>query len=333
VLSRVADSLYWMSRYLERAEHTTRLLDVNLNLMLDESQASAEHRWVRVLQCLNNPKDIKWKGDPYDLVRCLTFDTESRSSILSLLIAARENSRHVREQISTEQWHRLNSLYLQVTRPEQQSRREPGTMAMEPEVPTEFLQQVMEAVHQFQGVSDSTMSHGEGWQFIQVGRYIERASATASLLVAYHADLWGERLPDRQESNEYLDWMGLLRSATAFEAYCKVYTADLTPDRILEFLLLDEEFPHSLRFSVDSMQHALDAIERESGGVRTEPLQRLAGKVHASLAYNSVDEIFERGVVPYLQRLQVQLSEIHDTMYNLYIDFTIQSALTGAAAT
>ncbi len=331
MLSRVADSLYWMSRYLERAEHTTRLIEVNLNLMLDESAASAEHRWQRVLKALNKPKDIKWKGDPYELVRKLTFDTDSRSSILSLLISARENSRHVREQISTEQWHRLNSLYLQVTNPAIQHSREAGTMAMEPDVPTEFLQSVMEAVHQFQGVSDSTMSHGEGWQFIQVGRYIERASATASLLVAYHDDLWGEHPHEKLESNEYLDWMGLLRSATAFEAYCKVYTADLTPDRILEFLLLDEEFPHSLRFSIDSMQHALAAIDRASGGVRTEPLQRIAGKIHSSLAYNSVDEIFERGVVPYLQRIQVQCQEIHDIMYSLYIDFTIQSALTGAS--
>ena len=112
------------------------------------------------------------------------------------------------------------------------------------EQPTEFLQQVMEGVHQFQGVSDSTMSHGEGWQFIQVGRYIERASATALLLEAYHEDLWSQ-IDHIPEGNEYLEWMGLLRSATAFEAYCKVYTADLTPDRILEFLLLDEEFPHS----------------------------------------------------------------------------------------
>src|SRR5579871_6091441 len=118
MLSRVADSLYWMSRYLERAEHTTRLLDVNLTLMLDESASSSDHRWLRVLQALGNPKDVKWTGDPYALTRTLTFDTENKASIVSLIIAARENSRHVREQISTEQWHRLNSLYLEVTRPE-----------------------------------------------------------------------------------------------------------------------------------------------------------------------------------------------------------------------
>ena len=219
MLSRVADSLYWMSRYLERAEHTTRLLDVNLNLMLDESATSADRRWQRVLQALGNPKDVEWTGDPYALTQTLSFDTEIKGSILSCIIAARENSRHVREQISTEQWHRLNSLYLQVTRPEMQSDMHAEAIMASGEQPTEFLQKVMEAVHQFQGVSDSTMSHGEGWQFIQVGRYIERASATAMLLEAYHADLWSQ--PDRiPEGNEYLEWMGLLRSATAFEAYC-----------------------------------------------------------------------------------------------------------------
>src|SRR5579863_816336 len=175
-----------MSRYLERAEHTTRLLDVNLNLMLDESAVSAERRWHRVLQALGNPKDIVWKGDPYELTRTLCFDTEAKSSIISLLIMARENARHVREQISTEQWHRLNSLYLAVTLPGLYKTPEAGMTDMEQ--PTEFLQQVMDGVHQFQGVSDSTMSHGEGWQFIQVGRYIERASATALLLEAYHED-------------------------------------------------------------------------------------------------------------------------------------------------
>jgi uncharacterized alpha-E superfamily protein len=324
MLSRVADSLYWMSRYLERAEHATRLLDVNLNLMLDESATSADRRWLRVLQALGNPKDVVWEGDPYALTRALTFDTGNKASILSCIIAARENSRHVREQISTEQWHQLNSLYLHVTRPEMQAQ---GLVAGT-EQPTEFLQRVMEAVHQFQGVSDSTMRHGEGWQFIQVGRYIERAAATAMLLEAYHADLWGH--PERAlEGNEYLDWMGLLRSATAFEAYCKVYTADLTPDRILEFLLLDEEFPHSLRFSIDSLQGALEAIQGDSGRSRAEPLRRLAGRLQASLSYSSVDEVLNQDVVAYLREIQVQCGAIHETIYKLYVDYSIQAALAG----
>jgi uncharacterized alpha-E superfamily protein len=329
MLSRVADSLYWMSRYLERAEHTTRLLDVNLNLMLDESSHSSERRWQRVIQSLGKPRRVKWTGNPYELTRSLTFDTGVQASVLSCIISARENSRHVREQISTEQWHRLNSLYLEVTRPEMKSVMQNEALLESNETPAAFLQQVLEAVHQFQGVTDSTMSHGEGWQFIQVGRFLERAMATAMLLEAYHDDLWTEH-PPGSERNEYLEWMGLLRSATAFEAYCKVYTADLTPERILEFILLDPEFPHSLRFSIDAVHEALMNIDRASGGIRAESLTRLAGRVQATLAYSSVDEIFERGVIPSLERIKTQCTAVHNEIYSLYIDYTIQSALTGS---
>jgi uncharacterized alpha-E superfamily protein len=328
MLSRVADSLYWMSRYLERAEHTTRLLDVNLNLMLDESSTSSDHRWLRLAQALGKPKRLKWDGNPYELARTLTFDTTVKSSVVSCIIAARENARHVREQISTEQWHKLNSLYLEVTRPELKRAIQIEAAADSNEGPTAFLQEVMEAVHQFQGVTDSTMSHGEGWQFIQVGRFLERASATTLLLEAYHEDLWAQ--PDRAaEVNEYLEWMGLLRAATAFEAYCKVYTADLTPERILEFILLDAEFPHSLRFSIDSLQCALQAIQHQSGKSRAEELNRIAGRLSASLGFASVDEILLGDVVGYLRGIQQQCQAIHATIYHLYVDYSIQAALAG----
>jgi uncharacterized alpha-E superfamily protein len=328
MLSRVADSLYWMSRYLERAEHTTRLLDVNLNLMLDESPSSADRRWQRVLQALGAPKAVEWKGDPFALIHTLTFDPSSRTSVLACIVSARENARHVREQISTEMWQRLNSLYLQVTRPGMQSDMHAESLLQQNEGPTEFLGQVMEAVHQFQGVTDSTMSHGEGWQFIQVGRYMERASATALLLEAYQPELWTKHdaLPD---SNEYLEWMGLLRSATAFEAYCKVYTADLSPDWILEFLLLDADFPHSLRFSIDAMQHALETVQDLSGGTRGDKLTRISGRLRATLSYSSVEDIMSGGVVPFLREIQMQCREIHIAIYELYVDYSIQAALAG----
>ncbi|QMV18474.1 alpha-E domain-containing protein [Granulicella sp. 5B5] len=328
MLSRVADSLYWMSRYLERAEHTTRLLDVNLNLMLDESTSSADRRWPRLLQGLGRPRRLKWEGNPYTLAHTLTFDTTNPSSVVSCIISARENARHMREQISTEQWHRVNSLYLEVTRPGFKKEMTLEATSNSNDAPIAFLQQVMEAVHQFQGVTDSTMSHGEGWHFIQVGRFLERATATTLLLEAYNDDLWLQ--PERAtDGNEYLEWMGLLRSATAFEAYCKVYTADLTPERIFEFLLLDPEFPHSLRFSINALQEALIAIQRQSGKRRADDLHRLAGKLASSLAFASVDEILDRDVIGYLRRIQQQCNAIHETIYQLYVNYSIQAALAG----
>jgi uncharacterized alpha-E superfamily protein len=314
MLSRVADSLYWMSRYLERAEHATRLLDVNLNLMLDENASSSDHRWLRMLQAMGNPKRLKWNGNSYELARTLTFDTSIKSSVVSCIIAARENARQVREQISTEQWQKLNSLYLEVTRPEVKRAMQAVVAADSTDEPTAFLQEVMEAVHQFQGVTDSTMSHGEGWQFIQVGRYLERASAMRLLLEAYHEDVWAH--PDRvAEGNEYQDWMGLLRSATA--------------ERILEFLLLDAEFPHSLRFSIDSLQCALQAIQEKSGKTRAEELNRISGRLSASLGFASVDEILMGDLVAYLHGVQRQCQAIHETIYHLYVDYPIQAALAG----
>jgi uncharacterized alpha-E superfamily protein len=328
MLSRVADSLYWMSRYLERAEHSARLLDVNLNLMLDESANSADHRWLRLLASLGKPRRVKWEGNPYDLAHKMTFDTNNKASVLGCIIKARENARHVREQISTEQWHRLNSLYLEVTRPELRTMMQAEADQPTGDAPAAFLQQVMEAVHQFQGVTDSTMSHGEGWHFIQVGRFLERATATAILLEAYQEDLWNA--PEQaSDGNEYLEWMGLLRSATAFEAYCKVYTADLTPERILEFLLLDDEFPHSLRFSIDSLECALEAIKDGAGGARAEHLHRIAGRLSASLSYASIDDILAGDVIAYLRNIQQQCQTIHETIYHLYVDYSIQAALAG----
>ena len=242
MLSRVADNLYWMSRYLERAEHAARLLDVNLNLMLDESASSADRRWRRVLAALGNPPNLAWSGDAYQVAQILTFDPGNRSSITACVAAARENARQVREEISSEQWQRLNHLFHQVTR------HKPNET--DDVLPSDFLLAVIEGVHLIQGVTDSTMSHGEGWHFIQVGRYMERACATVTLLGLYHREFWGH--PDQTpEASEYLEWIGLLRSCTAFEVYCKVYTADISPDRIIEFLLLNPEFPHSVRYSID----------------------------------------------------------------------------------
>jgi uncharacterized alpha-E superfamily protein len=288
----------------------------------------ADRRWQRVLQALGAPRDIQFEGDAVALARRLTFDSANRASVLGCIISARENARHVREQISTEMWQRLNSLYLQVTRPEMQSDMHAEALLQQSEGPTEFLNQVMEGVHQFQGVTDSTMSHGEGWQFIQVGRFMERASATAMLLEAYQPELWAkaDALPD---SNEYLEWMGLLRSATAFEAYCKVYTADLSPDWILEFLLLDADFPHSLRFSIDAMQQALEVVQDLSGGTRGDKLTRISGRLRATLSYSSVEEIMSGDVVTYLRDIQRQCREIHNAIYELYVDYSIQAALAG----
>src|SRR5215216_6170373 len=181
MLSRVADSLYWTSRYLERAEHTARLVDIGLNLMLDQSAAAVERRWGRLLDSLHAPPRLTGSSDAYRIAEAMTFDPANETSIVACIAAARENLRQVREQISSEMWEQLNRLFLQV--------KETRLDEIWRVTTHEFFRSVKEGSHLFQGITDATMNHGEGWQFIQVGRYIERAAATSTLLDVYTNEL------------------------------------------------------------------------------------------------------------------------------------------------
>ncbi|WP_446743170.1 alpha-E domain-containing protein [Silvibacterium acidisoli] len=318
MLSRVADSLYWTSRYLERAEHTVRLVDINQGMMLDRSETSAERRWRRVLAAIGYPPNVEWNEDVYALVHKLCFDPSQLGSVTACIIAARENARQIREAITTEQWQRLNQLYHEIQRLKPSSPSETQL--------AEFAPTIINGAHLFQGVTDTTLSHGEGWQFLQVGRFLERASATTNLLDVYHRDVY-LRTGEVLDAYEYLEWIGLLRTCTAYEAYCKVYTADLTYERILEFLLLDAEFPHSIRYSVDRMHQSLDAIQQESRGLQATELMRVAGKLKSSLAFAQVAEILAQDPAKYLRGIQEQCHCIHNLIYEVYIQYSVQTAL------
>jgi uncharacterized alpha-E superfamily protein len=318
MLSRVADSLYWMSRYLERAEHTVRLLDVNMGLMLDRSGTSAEGRWVRVLAALGNPADLKWQGDHIQLARSLTFDVDNPASITACIVSARENARQVRDELSTEQWQRLNRLYHQVS--------EPSTPSDGNQL-EEFLPTVLDGLHLFQGITDTTMNHGEGWQFIQMGRSIERAFATVKLLDIYYRDFF-VIAEETDDSNQYLEWIGLLRCCTAFEAYCRVYTADLSHEWILEFLLLNADFPHSVRYAIDGLRQALLSVRQSSGRLAADELSRMAGRLQASLNFAEITEVLEQDTGAYLYGILRQCHQIHDLIYGFYIHYSVQAALS-----
>jgi uncharacterized alpha-E superfamily protein len=322
MLSRVADSLYWMSRYLERAEHTVRLIDVNMSLMLDEASTSAdlglERRWNRVLACLGRPAEIEWKGDFYELTRELTFSPRSPSAVVNCIGSARENARQVRDELSSEQWQQLNRLYHNSTA----AQREVNSY----NTLTSFLPTVVNDLHQFQGVTDSTMSHGEGWQFIQLGRYIERAAATTRLLDVYHREST-ELAHNGVAGYDFLEGAGMLRCCSAFEAYCNAYTADFTPERITEFLLLNSDFPHSVRYSVDCLRSALMAIGAKSGLHMADELVRVSGRLQASLSFVCITDVLSQDVSAYLSSILQLCRQVHERVFRLYIQYSIQTAL------
>jgi uncharacterized alpha-E superfamily protein len=318
MLSRVADSLYWMSRYLERAENTVRQLDVTMSLMLDTGGTSAEIRWQRLVAALGKPAGLEWNGDLQSMAGRLIFDTLDHASVTYSVNAARENARQVREEISSEQWQRLNRLYHQMHSPYAQAQFQSSV--------SDVLASVVDGIHLFKGVTDTTMIHGQGWHFIRLGRYLERAYATATLLEVFQPDLFS--VPEREHSGYlYLEQVGLLRCCTAFEAFCQVYTADLTPDRILEFLLLNRDFPHAIRYSVDGVRQAVESIQRTGGRRPPDELTASIGRLHAMLGYTTIGEILAGDAGAFLHAIREQCLRIHEMIYRYYVHYSIQSAL------
>jgi uncharacterized alpha-E superfamily protein len=318
MLSRVADSLYWMARYLERAEHTARLVEVQLNLMLDQQPGIAERRWARILLSLGLEAPASFAIEGGTVARMLILDATKRSSVVSCIMQARENARQVREQISSPMWVHLNRLFHEIRRA---AHAETDSDLMD------FVAAVRDAGFLLQGVTDSTMVHDEGWQFIQIGRYLERAQMVAKLLDVHYRE-FDPRVESAADAREHLEWVGLLRSCTAFEAYCKTYTADLRPDRIAEFLLLNAEFPHTVRFSIDTVQRALNALPEAAQSRKASRLVRLAGRLSASLSYAQIDEVMGQGIQSYLEGIQRQCGQIHSSAYQGYIDYPIEMALS-----
>jgi uncharacterized alpha-E superfamily protein len=316
MLSRVANSLYWMGRYLERAEHTGRLVDVELQLWLDQSPEARAGRWHFLLEALRAPA-LPEPVDPAKLLNALVFSRTNVSSIVSCIAAARENLRHVREQCSTGMWEQLNRLYLDVI-----ERRPEKEWLLKSH---DFFLLVLEGAYLFHGVTDSTMSHGEGWQFIQLGRYVERADTLTTLLETHFLRV-AHHFEGPIEDAEHLEWIALLSGCVALEAYCKAHTAEIRPLRVAESLLLNPEFPHSIRFSVDRVNAALQSIGDLSRRSANLPV-RIAGRLRAQLSFSQIEEIMAEGVQGYLQNVRKECNEIHSAIHDIYFDYSIEAEL------
>jgi uncharacterized alpha-E superfamily protein len=312
LLSRVADGLYWIARYLERAEHSARLIEVGLDLGLGRAgtRATAD----RLFASLGMSDDAE-SVDRGPLVAAALFDLAHRNSVAACVTAARENGRQVREEISSDMWEQLNALFLAV--------RQIHSTADRDARPASLCRSVIAGIHLFQGITDATMGHAEGWQYLQAGRFIERAGATAGLLDRFVSD-GATQADGRLES---VDWVALLRSCSALEAYCRHYTADVRPERVTEFLLLSADFPRSVRFAAARVESALQAVARASGrGAGGRP-ERLIGRLHASLDYGQVDEILSDDPHVYLAGISRQCALIHAAVYQSYIAYPIESAI------
>jgi uncharacterized alpha-E superfamily protein len=318
MLSRVADSLYWMARYLERAEHTSRLIAVKLESMIEQSTEDARDSWARVAVALATDGVAADADDIFAITQKLAFDRANPSSLLSSLRMARDNARQVREQLSTEVWEHLNRLYL---------RLQPVTIESTwVHQPARVFRESLEELQTLEGVTFSTLRHGEGWHFLELGRYIERAQLVSRLLdIHFGVDAPGYAEPPPPP--KYLDWLVLLKFCTAFEPYCKEYTAAIRPERIAEFLLFDPEFPHSVKFAVDRVRDALGRVAPGAPPSRRAACERLAGRLKAAVDFGQIDELIGGSIDAFLVEITHQCEQIHEAVYAAYIAYGAETVL------
>lgn len=315
MLSRVADACFWLSRYIERAETSARIIDVNIQLILDfEDQhgGAGERYWLPILATLDDQEifgksHAEMSGDA--VMSFVTFEKANPHSILSCISMARENARTVREQISSEMWERLNRLYLYL--------HGPAARAAFAESPIDFYRSLVDGLHSFQGITDATMTHGEGWQFLQAGKFLERADSTSRVLdIKFHILLpSGEQIGG---SVDITQWLAVLRSCSAMEAFLKISHGNVSSWQVAEFLILHDKFPRSLRFCVDSIDqalHSISGIDRAHFGNEAE---RLCGMLRSNLDYTTIEAVFHTGLHQYLDQTQLRLMEISDALVKTY---------------
>lgn len=309
MLARVADSLYWTGRYLERAEHLARLSAVMLNATLDRTDAGAQAAQL-ARAALGDART--GTAHPIDVARSMVLDRERAASVVMSLARARENARQVRDQITTETWERLNLLFLRIT----DHRSEADFNANAPD----FLDRIISDLHLFKGAADATMSHGEGWRFMFTGVHLERAQLIARLLRICFSGAQGRVVDD------HLALVSVLRMACALEPYLRAYTADLHSRHILAFLLFDEDFPRSIRYSTARMEEHLTHLSRDREIGRGDPM-RLAGRLNARLKYTDLEDVEATGASAILTAVEAECSEIHQAMFETFVAYPLETRL------
>jgi uncharacterized alpha-E superfamily protein len=313
MLSRVANSIYWMCRYIERAENVARFINVNLNLLLDLPLEDGRHWEPLVIITGDQVQYEKGYADyaQNSVIRFLTFDKQYPNSILTCLAAARENARSIREIISSEMWEHLNSFYLELA--------DPKSMDFAFGDSHHFFKMIQMRCYLFTGLMESTMSHGEAWNFARIGMMVERADKTSRILDVKYFML-SPRVDQVNSSLDNIQWMAVLKSASAFEMYRKQHHR-ITPRNVANFLIFDTYFPRSIRHCVSDAKRCLYCITGTLPDAVLDPAEKQPGRLEADLEYTDIDEVISGNVHEYLDRLQIRLNQVDTaigtTFFNL----------------
>ncbi len=319
MLVRSAQGLYWMSRYLERARRLCRLLQLQTESLVDRPAREIHFGWSRIYASVNRHppagriellgSDDYTLADSYTLAGDLTFERSNPDSVWSCFDQGRENARQIRQSISTPMWTQLNLAYLRL-----QELEMPDIWAISPE---SFYADTVAQIDTFEGVAAATMYRGEGWRFMQLGRFIERAQLLAAVLLA---QLTAEQ---QVEEASDADWTGLLRLCHAVEVYNRRYSVAVQPRQVLDLLVTDPRLPDSLGRSIDRAAEEIDAIGPGPDPDSTGALQRLAGRIGSVIHYQWPDHEDRHAL---LDQVRAHCYELHDRVEAGYFDYAIEDA-------
>ncbi len=317
MLSRVVNCLYWMTRHIERAENTARIVDVNLQLLLDfrnlDDATLAEH-WVPIVESTGD-EEAFLKKHPRATGPAVTdfmvFDAENPNSIVSSVIQARENARTVRDQITVELWEELNRLYLWI--------RSSDAQSLWRQSPTDFFNHVKNSSLLVVGIIYATMTHDEGWHFMQAGKFLERADKITRILDVRHKTFTEKSAPTTVSQLDVLEWNAVLRSCSAWDAYKTAYGAEVRPEWVVELLLFNDSFPRSVHFCIEKLDAALRAISGVAPRRFSNRAEKLSGRLLADLEYGMIEEVLAHGVHDYLDLLQQKFNEVGGALFDAYI--------------
>jgi uncharacterized alpha-E superfamily protein len=316
MLSRVANLMYWTARYLERAENTARLIDVNGQLVLDlEGHDGDESRaWEPLVFVPGNDREFHalhgGTVTEQAVVEFLIFDRRNPGAIMSCLAQARENARCIRDQIATEVWESINTTYLALKNDDYEDYLEAGATA--------YLARIKGRIQRFYGVAESMLPRDQGWWWFKLGRLLERTDNVSRILDVKYFML----LPDRHHvgsAYDMIQWASVLRSCSAFEAFRRTRRGQLTLPRVLDYLLRDRQFPRSLLHAAAGVEHALGLIAQPAPALADNPAKREATALRRHLEDSDVTAIIASGLHEFLDEVQQRVIAIHDGVQRTFI--------------
>ena len=304
MLSRVADNLYWMSRYIERAEGMSRMIQVHQSLALEYAgnDQQLEEFWQPVLKSICTDQ-VHLEAEGFRKIgKTLIFSDTYSNSIRSCISMARENARMVRDQLSEELWLEINNIYLLF--------RDGGAEKLYEQGSDHLLDRIARFSLVFQGLSDATIPHGEGWRFLSLGKYLERTDQTSRML---------DTLNLRSKAPSRADLMSVLRCCIALSAFRLQFRGNLSLQNVASFLLFSEDFPRSIRFCLRAIDHSLHTISGFPSGAFSNEAERLTGSALAMVNFTSLEQVVEKGLHQTLDELQVTLIEIGQRVFETYV--------------